>query len=174
MMAFSFLLTADSGVSAEEKKFFLDFVAAPSLAEAGKLARKLVEEKNQRMLILFWQQATLSFPQWAAAWVCYADSLLKHGMLDSAWIALMTAPVRLQDNPKALYILDKIVWILGYDSLYEKICAFRKRVVWSETDLLGLEMWETVEGSVLCDVFRGFLSEERMLGEFDQFCLDIF
>ncbi len=171
MTAFSFLLAFDVGDSPQEKQVLSHFVLTPRLTEASKLARKLAERKNPQILFLFWQQASISFPQWGSARVCYAETLLKYGLLDSAWIALILSPVRLQDNPKAIHLLEKIAWILGYENLCGQIRAYWKRSAWVETELAGMEMWEKKEGESLCKAFREFLSEDTMIEEFKKFCM---
>jgi hypothetical protein len=169
MSAFSFLLAFDGMPSFDSEPQFSAFFSVPDLAAAGKIAKQLSEDKKDRELLLFWQQAIVAFPQWAAARVCYAESLLKQGMLDSAWSVLIASPLRLQENPKALYLMEKMAWILGYEILHGKIREYGKQSAWIEMGVAGVEMWESPEGQALCDLFLQFLSEDRMLREFLHF-----
>lgn len=170
MTDFSFLLSQDRDVSLQEKKALSEFVSAPTLAKAGKLARMLAERKETGTLLVFWQQAAAAFPQWAAARVCYAESLLQHGLLDVAWTVLIHTPIPLQENPKALHLLDQIAWILGYETLQASIRGVARKVGWTEREAAGLQLWQTSEGEALGELLGEALSQAKMNREFQVFC----
>ena len=170
MTDFSFLLSQDRDTSLLEKKSLSAFVSAPVLAEAGKLARMLAERKETGTLLVFWQHASLAFPQWAAARVCYAESLLQHGLLDVAWTVLIQTPIPLQENPKALHLLDQIAWILGYEDLQARIRGVARKVGWTEKEAEELQFWQTSEGEALGEMLTGVLSQAKMNQEFKIFC----
>ena len=171
MTDFSFLSAFRLESSATDGKILADFIAIPSVAMAGRIVKILLEEKNERMLFIFWQQVTVFFPQWAAARVCYSESLMKYGMIDSAWVTLISTPIRLRQNPKALCMLERIAWVLEYETLHEKICEYRKQYAWIEPELVGLEIGEMQTVDELLKIFRAVFLEDRMLMEFENFCL---